>query len=63
MNPANGNPMVGGIGGVDTEGNLYATDSSDDSWMEVSSSESSFFSSDDDWMSDSFSDSSSMDDF
>ena len=30
INPANGNPMVGGIGGLDIEGNLFGTDSSHD---------------------------------
>lgn len=30
INPANGNLMVGGIGGVDTSGNVYGFDSSHD---------------------------------
>ena len=30
INPANGLPMVGGIGGVDVEGNAYGTSSSND---------------------------------
>ena len=30
INPANGLPMIGGIGGIDVAGNPYATDSSHD---------------------------------
>lgn len=30
INPANGNPMVGGIGGVDIGGNPFGTDFSND---------------------------------
>jgi hypothetical protein len=45
INPANGNPMVGGTGGLDIEGNIFGTDSSndqiglsafDDSWTSCS---------------------------
>ncbi|MHB1184242.1 MAG: hypothetical protein ACYC4A_06025 [Desulfobulbia bacterium] len=45
INPANGNPMVGGIGGLDVAGNPFGTDSShdhmtsstfDDSWLSSS---------------------------
>lgn len=31
INPANGLPMIGGIGGVDVAGNSYGTNSNDDS--------------------------------
>ena len=50
VNPANGLFMVGGIGGVDVEGNPYGTDFShdhmtssglDDDWLSSSSSSSS----------------------
>lgn len=42
INPANGNPMVGGIGGVDIEGNPYGMDTSDDSMSMLDDSFSSF---------------------
>lgn len=30
INPANGNPMIGGMGGLDIEGNVFGMDSSFD---------------------------------
>jgi len=33
INPANGNPMVGGIGGLDVGGNPFGTDFSNDHMM------------------------------
>ena len=33
-NPANGLPMIGGVSGVDIEGNMYGTDLSHDPYVE-----------------------------
>lgn len=55
VNPANGLPMVGGMGGVDVEGNPFGTDFSSDN-MALSSFDDGFSSSsgssfDDTWSS------------
>ena len=38
INPANGNPMIGGMGGFDIEGNPYGTDDSINSFDDSFSS-------------------------
>jgi hypothetical protein len=40
VNPASGLPMVGGIGGVDVDGNPYGTDISNDHFVSSSSDDS-----------------------
>jgi nitrous oxidase accessory protein NosD len=40
VNPANGLPMIGGMGGVDISGNAFGTDSSNDHFTSSSFSDS-----------------------
>lgn len=58
INPATGLPMIGGIGGLDVDGNAYGS-SADEDWHDSSSSSDDWHSSSsssDDWASSSFSD-------
>ncbi|MBE0471145.1 MAG: hypothetical protein IBX55_16745 [Methyloprofundus sp.] len=56
VNPANGLPMMGGIGGVDVEGNPYGTDLHNDTFNDFGSMDDTLSSMFDDSFSDSLSD-------